>query len=87
MSDDQLKEALHQIISNHIVFPYTSNSTDTWDIIQESDQDPNNNNNMLLETNDVLRSEDIAVFTLSDPISTTNYGTIDNSRSDFNNYS
>ncbi len=41
------------------------------------------NNNMLLETNDVLRSEDIAVFTLSDPISTTNYGTIDNSRSDF----
>ena len=48
LSDDQLKEALHQIISNHIVFPYTSNSTDTWDIIQESDQDPNNNNNMLL---------------------------------------
>ena len=48
LSDDQLKEALHQIISNHVVFPYTSNSTDTWDIIQESDQDPNNNNNMLL---------------------------------------
>ena len=48
LSNDQLKEALHQIISNHIVFPYTSNSTDTWDIIQESDQDPNNNNNMLL---------------------------------------
>ena len=48
LSDDQLKEALHQIISNHVVFPYTSNSTDTWDIIQESDQDPNNSDNMLL---------------------------------------
>ena len=48
LSSDELKEALHQIISNHVVFPYTSNSTDTWDILQESDQDPNENNNMIL---------------------------------------
>ena len=48
LSSDELKEALHQIISNHVIFPYTSNSTDTWDIIQESDQDPNENNNMIL---------------------------------------
>ena len=48
LSSDELKEALHQIISNHIIFPYTSNSTDTWDILQESDQDPNENNNMIL---------------------------------------
>ena len=33
-SSDNLKEALHQIISNHSVFPYTSSSTDTWDILQ-----------------------------------------------------
>ena len=48
LSSDELKEALHQIISNHVIFPYTSNSTDTWDILQESDQDPNENNNMIL---------------------------------------
>ena len=48
LSSDDLKEALHQIISNHVIFPYTSNSTDTWDILQESDQDPNENNNMIL---------------------------------------
>ena len=48
LSSDELKEALHQIISNHVIFPYTSTSTDTWDILQESDQDPNENNNMIL---------------------------------------
>ena len=48
LSGDDLKEALHQIISNHVIFPYTSNSTDTWDILMESDQDPNENNNMIL---------------------------------------
>ena len=48
LSSDELKEALHQIISNHVIFPYTSNSTDTWDILHESDQDPNENNNMIL---------------------------------------
>jgi len=47
-SSDQLKEALHQIISNHSVFPYTSSSTDTWDILQLSDQDPQNHDNMIL---------------------------------------
>ena len=47
-SSEQLKEALHQIISNHTVFPYTSSSTDTWDILQLSDQDPENHNNMIL---------------------------------------
>ena len=48
LSSVELKEALHQIISNHVIYPYTSNSTDTWDILQESDQDPYENNNMIL---------------------------------------
>ena len=48
LSGVELKEALHQIISNHVIYPYTSNSTDTWDILQESDQDPYENNNMIL---------------------------------------
>ena len=47
-SSEQLKEALYQIISNHTVFPYTSTSTDTWDILQLSDQDPQNHDNMIL---------------------------------------
>ena len=47
-SSEELKEALYQIVSNHVVFPYTSSSTDTWDILQLSDQDPENHDNMLL---------------------------------------
>ena len=47
-SSEQLKEVLYQIISNHTVFPYTSSSTDTWDILQLSDQDPQNHDNMIL---------------------------------------
>jgi len=47
-SSGELKEALYQIISNHITYPYTSSSTDTWDIIQLSDQDPENHDNMIL---------------------------------------
>ena len=43
-----LKESIHQIIANHNVFPYTSSNTDTWDILQLSDQDPLNNENMIL---------------------------------------
>ena len=48
LSGDDLKEALHQIISNHVVFPYTATTTDTWDILQLSDQDPDENNNIIL---------------------------------------
>ena len=48
LSGEGLKEALYQIISNHIVYPYTSSSIDTWDILQQSDQDPLNHNNMIL---------------------------------------
>jgi len=47
-SGTDLKESIHQIISNHNVFPYTSSNTDTWDILQLSDQDPLNNENMIL---------------------------------------
>ena len=47
-SDQALRSALHNIIDNHIEFPYTSSSTDTWDILQESDADPSNSNNVIL---------------------------------------
>ena len=47
-SDQALRSALHNIIDDHNEFPYTSSSTDTWDILQESDADPINSNNVIL---------------------------------------
>ena len=46
--DQALRTALHNIIDDHIEFPYNSSATDTWDILQESDADPVNSNNVLL---------------------------------------
>lgn len=43
-----LKLRLNQIIDNHIEFPYTSSETDVWDILKETDKDPNNPNNVIL---------------------------------------
>ena len=43
-----LKSALNDIIDNHTVFPYTSGGTDVWDILKETDKDPNNPNNVIL---------------------------------------
>ena len=47
-SDQSLRSALHNIIDDHTTYSYTSSSTDTWDILKESDADPNNANNVLL---------------------------------------
>ena len=38
---DDLKNALHEIIKGHTEFPYTSSSTDTWDILKLTDRDEN----------------------------------------------
>ena len=35
-----LRNSLHAIIDDHQRFPYTSTSTDTWDILETADQDP-----------------------------------------------
>jgi endonuclease I len=48
LAGEQLKTALHNIIKDHIVFPYTSSSTDTWDILKESDKDTANPSNVIL---------------------------------------
>ena len=48
LSGENLKEALHNIIKGHTEFPYTSSSTDTWDILKESDADTTNAENVLL---------------------------------------
>lgn len=43
-----LKAALHSIIRNHTVIPYTANWTDTWDALKVLDQDPLNPSNVRL---------------------------------------
>ena len=35
---EELKAALYSIIKGHSAFPYTSSSTDVWDILKESDK-------------------------------------------------
>ncbi len=42
-----LKKALNGLISNHNTFPYTIDDIDTWDILKDVDEDPNNPNNIL----------------------------------------
>ena len=44
----ELKNALHLIIDDHTEFSYTSSSTDVWDMLKETDKDPNNPNNVIL---------------------------------------
>ncbi len=42
-----LRTTLHQVIDDHQRFPYTSGSTDTWDILNLADEDPNDSGNIL----------------------------------------
>jgi endonuclease I len=44
---DDLKMQLHSLIKNHKEYPYTSTSTDVWDILKETDKDPANPNNVI----------------------------------------
>lgn len=44
---EELKLALNSIIKGHVEFPYTSTSTDTWDILKVADRDPSNSNNVI----------------------------------------
>jgi endonuclease I len=36
-----LRASLHAIIRNHTRYPYTSSGTDTWTILEQADEDPN----------------------------------------------
>jgi endonuclease I len=53
-----LRATLHEIIDDHTRFPYSSSSTDTWNILEAADEDPNNSSNIL----DVYRNSSIAKF-------------------------
>ena len=43
-----LKHALYEIIKGHKEYPYSSSSTDVWDILKETDKDTANPNNVIL---------------------------------------
>jgi len=51
-----LRSTLHAVIDDHMRFPYTSGSTDTWNILEVADQDPNNSSRIL----DVYRNASFA---------------------------
>ena len=42
-----LRLTLNAVIDDHTLFPYTSSTTDTWDILNLADEDPNNPNNII----------------------------------------
>jgi hypothetical protein len=42
-----LRSTLHQVIDDHVRFPYTSSSTDTWDILNDADENPANPSTVL----------------------------------------
>lgn len=48
LNGTKLKSVLYSKIKNHIRFPYTSGSTDVWDILKETDKAPNNSSNVIL---------------------------------------
>lgn len=42
-----LRSTLHQVIDDHTKIPYTSSSTDTWNVLELADQDPNDSGRIL----------------------------------------
>ena len=48
LTGTSLQAALHEIINDHIKFPYTSSNTDVWDLIKITDEDPSNSSNVIL---------------------------------------
>ena len=42
-----LRQSVHDVIDDHVRFPYTSGGTDTWDILEQADEDPFDNTRIL----------------------------------------
>ena len=40
LTQASLRATLHEVIDDHVSFPYTSANTDTWDIRELADEDP-----------------------------------------------
>ena len=48
LGGDVLKTALYNIIKGHTEYIYTTDTTDVWDILKETDRDPDNPDNVIL---------------------------------------
>ena len=46
-SASTLRTTVHAVIDDHTRFPYTSSATDTWDILTQADQDPDDASHVL----------------------------------------
>lgn len=46
-SSQALRDTLHEIIDDHQRYPYTSSATDTWDILEEADEDSSDSGNVV----------------------------------------
>lgn len=42
-----LRSTLHAVIDDHTRFPYTSTATDTWNVLEQADEDPNDSGSIL----------------------------------------
>jgi endonuclease I len=49
-----MRQTLHDVIDDHVKIPYTSSSTDTWDVLEEADEDPLQSTHIL----DLYRNRD-----------------------------
>ncbi|MBZ0112383.1 MAG: endonuclease [Thermoanaerobaculia bacterium] len=57
-SDAALRTTLHQAIDDHLRYPYSAGTLDTWDILELADEDPNNSSNILT----VYKNSTVAKF-------------------------
>ena len=48
LTGSALKTTLYDVIKGHTQYPYTSSSTDTWDILKQTDKDPANPLNVIM---------------------------------------
>ncbi|PIE89260.1 MAG: hypothetical protein CR997_12055 [Acidobacteria bacterium] len=46
-SPADLRASLHEVIKDHLLFAYSADFTDTWDILEEADEDPLDAGNVL----------------------------------------
>lgn len=53
-----LRTTLHAAVENHVRYPYSDSATDTWDILEQADEDPDNSSNILT----IYRNSSIAKF-------------------------
>jgi len=48
LTGTSLKQKLNRIISEQVSLPYSGSSTDTWDVLKETEKDPEKKNHILL---------------------------------------